>query len=602
VTQGANVGIYLITAVTANTITVLGNTVLQAGAVVEIGPANRRLRIRCVNPAVQVPAETTISVFGDDEPSKNALTTLGFANGLFSQCGKATPETVAADINSKTGLVSAGTKVLTLAGPFTAARTDTTNPSLVVMMTAGASGTTTFIGPQVTFTVTAVDVNGTVSVNDTMALRGGPSPGHGYVISTINGGTPTGHTLAVGDVIVAVGAFAGAGSVNVPVEFGPTLSPSKYQVITIDGGPNGGTYAVQGPGDTAIDVLIQRTFVQVKSVTSPTTAPLRMTASLGDNRLTLTSKNVTTASSVQVSGTAAPLFFNPVPYVQLGSSSWFQLPSIPRNLQAGDVLEYFPTDYQNPANSYTIRQIVAGLTLIEVGPDANGAYIPNSAGWQFTVQPPPFARLRVGTKNNFTTVQASLAAWLANAVNQPQYLENLNRLINPLLVNTNPTADAVGTAVAALNQFYAYLTTAQATAILGTPAAALQSILQTYTVEQVQAVDALLKTFLAKGSDRAADLLLLGKFTDFFNLTQEQASYAGAFQAAARDVALNDLPVRKINRSEAVTARLLAQAPSPDFEFSANSIDETAGPQVDPPTSFGAPSNFGTKIGSQGAH
>jgi hypothetical protein len=205
-------------------------------------------------------------------------------------------------------------------------------------------------------------------------------------------------------------------------------------------------------------------------------------------------------------------------------------------------------------------------------------------------------------KNDFNDVQAAMTTWLAEPVNQPLFFQNFNRLINPLLANSSPTAEQTGTAIAAVEELYAFVE-AQAAVNLGEPPAqALDSIIQSFTIESVPPIDALIQSFVEKGSDAATDILLQGQFSTFFGLTVDQTSYAGAFQSATKAVAMNDLPVRKFNRPETQGSQLMSSAQSPDFEFSSNSVNETVpGAQVDPPTDYGEPSNYGTTTGSTGS-
>ncbi len=589
-----------IVAVTATTITVEGPSVLQPGAEVEIGAANRKVRIRLDDPSTQLGPETSLSVFGDDTPSINACSMLGFVNGAVVNCRRTTPDVVANDINSKTQVVSAGTVTVPVVGPIVTAHTDATVPTHVVFSEAAAQGTTAFLGTQVTYTVAAVTLAGAISTGDTIALRDGPSPGKGYTITTINGVAATGHTLAAGDVVVATGTFAGTGAPNVNVEFGPTLVLTRYRVVTVIGGPNAGDYFVSGQGDTAIDAILLQNLPQTQQGT--TLQPVTITASLGDMFLTLSSLDTTTASALVIAGNAAALFFAG-PTTVVGSTPWMQLPTLPRGLQAGDILEYYPTDYATPTLSFELLNVISGLNIIEVDVDKNtGRAIPSNASWQFSVQPVPFARLRHGIKNDFTSVKTAFELWLSRSVNQPLFFENFNRVINPLLANPNPTALQVGAAYNLLQSLFVFLTAAAATAQNQDPAQALDSIVETYTVEPIHAVDTLIQSFSQKGSDRANDLLLQGQFATFFNLTAEEASYAGAFQSATRSVAMNDLPVRKVNRPETQNSQLKTSADSPDFEYTAASLNEAIpGAPVDPPTDFGEPSSFGTTTGSTGS-
>ena len=122
------------------------------------------------------------------------------------------------------------------------------------------------------------------------------------------------------------------------------------------------------------------------------------------------------------------------------------------------MLELYPTDYATPSFSYPIINVIPGLNLIELGPDSvSEEVIASNVSWQFTVQPVPFARLHYGISNNFLQTQAAMNTWLDIPENQPVYLTNLNALVNPLLVDTNPTAAQVGTATSAIKLLYSFL-------------------------------------------------------------------------------------------------------------------------------------------------
>jgi hypothetical protein len=581
VPSGPNIGFYAITAVTPDTITVTGTTVLESNVSTRIGPENRRVRIRCNAPATQLPVETLLTIFGDDDPSRAALQTLGFFNGLNTRCMRTTPDLVALDINSKTLALTAATEEQNSLVSIPA-RTDVLDASRVSLSRARALGTQAFAGLTLTFTVTSLTLPGLVVVGDALVLRTGANPGLFFSVTLINGSAAlTPHTLAVGDVLVAVGLIAGVPDLGVAIELGPPVAANKYDVVTVTGGPNAGTYFVQAQGLTPLDIILQRAL----PLTQSGTLSIDMVVSFGVMVLLLKSKNKTTQSQVVASGPACLLFFLSSPTTARGTTPWFQLPTVPRGLQAGDVLETYLTDYKTPSGSFAIAGISGSVLQL-------GTNISSATSWQFMVQPPPFARLRVGMMNDYGAVKAALNAWLLRPTNQEVFFENFNRLVNPLLVNTNPTAVQVGSAMNELKFFYSFLLAAQS----ASPADALDSIIQTFSVQTVGALDALLHSFLEKGASRAIDLLLSGQFSLFFNLTVDGASYAGAFQEAARAVAMSDLPVRRFNRKEAQTSQLIGQMVSPDYEFTAASVNEAVpGAQVDPPGNFGEPSGFGKK-------
>lgn len=583
VLSGPNAGFYPITAVTPNTITVTGTTVLEALAVTEVGPSSRRVRIRCNAPATQLPLETTLQAYGDDPASLAGLSVLGFFTGLVSRCTRTTCDLVAADISSKTRAVVA-TSAPTNSLDSVPGRTEPLAPTRVTFAAAAALGTQAFVGTTLTMTVTALTKGGSTKVGHILVLRGGPQTGQWYTVTTINGSAAAGtHLLAVGDILVATGTLPGSPNSGVPLELGPAVAGNKYDVVNVIDGPNSGQYFVQSPGPTPLDVVLQQTL----PLTFQGPVALDMVVSYGKLVLLLKSINKTTESQLLITGSGSILFFSTSSTSTRGFTPWFQLPAIPRGLQAGDILETYATDYKLPSARYAIQGVNG--KVIQLSPS-----IPSQTSWQFTVQPPPFGRLRVGTMNDYGAVRLLLQAWLARPENQPLFFTNFNRLVNPLLVNTNPTAVQVGTALNSLKQFYSFLLAVQATASSAPVTQALDAILAEFTVEPVPTVAALLQSFLEKGSARAADLLLAGQFSLFFGLTVDGASYAGAFQEAARAVAMNDLPVRRINRAEAQSGQLIAQMQSPDYEYTAASINEgLQGEQVNPPGNFGEPSNFG---------
>lgn len=649
---------------------------------VQIGPVNRKLKIICVDPDEQVAAGTSITVYADDAASTGALQMLGFTSGMTMSCAPTTPDVVASYINANTSLVEAGTYISSLY--VGSAEGSTTSSTTIVLTEAEASGSQMFVGPgtDLTYTVTGLVTGGLINTGDTMAVRSGPTPASYYVISEINGQTDvTGHTLAVGDVVLGVlgaGSPVGAGSAtNVDVQFGPTLTLSKYDCITVQGpNINQGLYLVAsqgGTGLTPLDVSLQ------SALSSPAagSVPSAFTISYGKRSLTLASLNTTTASEVFVGGNAASLFFvgaanlglttgtatflstvitwtvtgvttpgsisvgdtldtqntssgssacyiiqsingdttatnhaltigdiivangtigGPVDanagffssITQLGTTPWFQLPAIPNGLNAGDIMETYTTQYNSPTVSYDIEQVIPGLKVIEISPE-----IVDGTTWTFTPQPVPFARLRVGIVNDYTLVQGLMQAWLNGTTQQALYFTNMNAVINPLLTSDNPTVAQVGTATAAVNKLWSFLQGAQATAMNEPPAQAIDTTLADYDVEVVSVIDTLITSYTNQGSDRAVDILLSGDFVTFFGLTMDGASYAGAMQEATRAVAMQDLPVSKVNRPEQQNGVIQSTSVSANPEYPVNAALEVVGGGVpETPSAYGQPTSY----------
>jgi hypothetical protein len=597
VASGPNAGTYPITGVTSSTITVTGTFTGQLNVQVEVGATARKVQVAINDPVVDVPLETTITVLGTTTVEQACAQTLGLIVGTSSSCKLSTPDVVSAYINTITQQVTAGTQnQYDLIG--VPAHSVILSTSELVFAEAESSGSQSFSGffpfVELRYTVTSITVAGTISVGDTIALRSGNAATHGYDIVSINGHGPTGHQLAVGDVILATGSFSGSAASSIDAEFGPTITAHKYDVVNIPSGPNEGTYFVLSNGDTSIDIILQQPLPMPMTATQQ---PVDVTANYGAMYLTLASSNQTTQSAVRVQGTAGALFFSHIPFTQLGTTPYFQLPSIPQQLQTGDMLYTYATQYNEPSAIYVIIgvQPTVGTGVIEIQPD-----IPDGVSWVFTPQPPPYAALAYGVNNDYLVVQGEWQTWLAAPPQQPNWFTNFNAVLNPVLVNDSPRAVDIGNAVNYLNQLYALLQGAQATALQENPALALDIISASFTVEPVAAIDTMVTTYSAKGADLAVDTLLSGDFATFFNMTSMGSSYGGAMQMAIQAVAQNDLPVRKINRSIVQTSQVIAQTVSVDPEYPAATgvSEQLQQEQVNPPAALGSgvPSSFGTTI------
>ena len=622
VLSGNNLGLFPITAVdpvgASVTVSVPSGVTLTAdpAAQAQMGAANRCLRLSAVASSL-VSAEASVGVTDFTYPAPppttgSACVTLGLPSGTLVQCLKSTPDNVAKDINSKIGSLTASSALVPVA--TCGGLSDTTNPLHLIFLEAEVIGTLTINGSnQPVLTVTMITTSGEVSTGDTVALRSSPSNyPQSLLISTINGAAASGRALAVGDAVVGSNSSSSwhglAAFANMDGQFGPTLSPAKYQAVSVVGGLNSGTYGVSGPGATAIDVLLQGPLPAFTSTTTPTSGPYSMSqVSLCNKRLVFTSKNQTTQSEVYVSNpTSAPsrgavaVFFDSSPASAIGTSPYFQLPSVPNGVQAGDLLEYFGTaSFETPAYTYPILQVYQSLNVVQIGPEeALGTYPLSNVSWTFSLdQPPPFAAVHLGISNDFVQVQAALDAWLALGVNQPLFFTNLGSYINPLLVSSNPTSEQINAAVNYIQSLYQYLTTDAATSLGADPTLTIDGIIPTYTVESVPAVDSLIASYKLQGADAAIDTLLSGDFSGFFNLTSQTASYAGALQASIRSVARNDLPVQKFNRPEATASRFMAQIASPDLEYPANTVNENLqGEAVSPLGEYAEPQGYGSNL------
>jgi hypothetical protein len=576
ITAGPNTDIWDVTAVNSSSeIVASARTVTPSSETarsVSVGPRDRGVRIRAIDP-LTVDQEWNLTLLGDTTPALGADTTLGLPPGMSVQCQPLLPSDVTGAINQQTRKLVASTVLVN--GIATQVVTDPTNPFHVTcerISGVGALAYTPSSPNRIVVTGTLGLLSAGVTVGDVVVL-----PGQGSSVWHVTVVTDTGFTAT--DVTST--ATAGA---QVAFLIGPVLAISEWKTLQITTGPNRGNYLVAAQGASPLDILLKSRTPIPHYADQLTLQGVPQLAGLGSEVVTFASLDRTTTSSIVLNGTGATLFVASAPASAAGTTPYFFIPKPTSGgtPTPGDLLEFFATTYAE-ATSIHVLETVDGVSLglvLGVTPDVSVS--PSS--WAFDPQPPPYGALRHGHVADFDSFRAEISAWLSATVNQPLYFQALNRVINPLLANKNPTAAEIGDATSSLLALAQKLTISEAQA-LGMPTGlTLESILKSYSVDSVSAVDTLIKTYIQKGADRAIDTLLSGQFSSFFSLTADSSSYAGTMQAAMRAVAQNDLPVRRMNRVDAVQSRLVGAAESPDYEY--DTSDTESGMKPDAPADF----------------
>jgi len=265
--------------------------------------------------------------------------------------------------------------------------------------------------------------------------------------------------------------------------------------------------------------------------------PQLFTGSVGRYKVVFRSLSTRTDSKVEclVSATApARSQFFGSSAVAYGATQWVRLPSVPKRLEPGDQLEVYLTSPVVPDLVRTVESVEEENLLMKVSEPITLDLV---ASFNFSTNSSvPFARIRKRVKQNFDDMASGLEQWLSLPVNNAlSTFRAIDVAINALLVNQNPTSAQVGSFRAKLMDLTDALD-------------ALDALLAVYEADVVDDVDTLLKSFRAKGADRAADILLEGDFSTFFELDAAASSYSGNVQRAIQQVQREDLPVRKDNR------------------------------------------------------
>lgn len=335
---------------------------------------------------------------------------------------------------------------------------------------------------------------------------------------------------------------------------------SVDMAVVISEGPNAGTYYVDSVGTGTIKLRSG-----LPNYRDSSNQPLTFEASVGWENYVISSKTTSLTSALKLkSPSDSGNMYGPTSVVT-GTTYYVKLPSS-KSVSEGDLIEFYETSAAEPDLTATIRQVYAdGVVLLDVP-------VNMTSSWGLADSALPFVRVLAGHVADFGALSTSLSSSLQSPnADTTAYFKDLNRLINPLLVNLNPTDSEVGAAENRLDQL---------SVLLEQMAMAMRS----YQPEHVPQMDELIKTFKEKGADRAVDLLLSCQFSLFFGLSQEETSYAGAFQKAVRDVAMNDLPVHKTNRTASHRSQLISSATSTDYEDSTEDLDTS--PAVDPPVTI----------------
>jgi hypothetical protein len=421
-------------------------------------------------------------------------------------------------------------------------------------------------GINVVFTVAGAATAG-VGIGDIVVMRSSSTLADVNQWGTITGVTDT--------TISATMQAAVTADTGIDIECGPNLlsPPNDTVVVVSEGDGNDGTYIVKGGGDangdTPLDLNINTPFPYPNTTGNQ---GVDCVLEVGQHVVFFKTLDTSLSSSIEMNSygntaSAISRFFTTLPASEPTLTSYFQLPEWPTGLEEGDLLELYDTDPSTPDVVRTITGLEESERVIQLASGVNvlaGNY-PMTTGSVI-----PFSRIRKAMFNNFVSFEENISEW----VDQPQNLfRQIQSNINSLLVNKKPTAAQLNSAVSSVNDL---------TIELGV----LEGYINSYTSDIVPEVDVLLDSFREKGADRALDILLEGRFADFFGLSQEEVSYAGVVQRAVREVSREDLPIRKTGRG--FNDEIIASYDEPDFEFDQSDIDDDA--EVDIP---GNTSNLG---------
>lgn len=532
-----------------------GTTANETGITAQMGPASRFIRIR-ISDAGEEDAVDNRRAIGIGESTDEAATTLGLVPGSSIRSRGTRAEDIADFLNSQPSSAPAGVPRLEVDYVFQAfrtfsARSDPNDPLRLLASRYRATGEITTGGFSATFSVVGAASAGVVT-GDRVTIRAAAISGNLEAQGVVFAVSDTEVQATMG---VSVTAEAG-----LDLEFAPFAAIGRDLVVRIaDPSPNSGDYLSGALSSDTTAVALQRPLPVFSGAGGQ---PVTFEVEEGQNYPVFRSTSTLVDSAIEATWLPGTISAD-------GTTPFVRLPSNPRTIELGDKLEVYTIDYSSPSLTSTIVGLELSNLLIEVDPP-----IPVDTVLNFSNSSTlPFARIRKGQFNTHSTIQGLLEAWTTLEANSSGYSAELNRLINPLLSNSNPIISAVNTAKVYAQELSIALNQ-------------LDDILASYVADVVPRVDTLIDTMLSRGSDRAVDTLLEGRFSEFFGYNSDEVSYIGNALKQLRDVQRLDLPVRRTGRQERLDTELtLGEAEEPDFEFDQSDVQD-AGEDVDIPGQF----------------
>lgn len=532
---------------------------------IRVGSSSRKVRIRPIDPQAAVANKSSIQILRPTDVEKQAAFLLGIYADIKAKSQPTDASSVVSFINGSTNLCTAAVRDDVKIADALIRTEISSNLRLVVYkqrVTASYGS-----GTNITFTLDEA-VAESVVIGDELVLREGLEPG------------TTGSITAVTDTTVTATMLTALTTAsNQLIEIGEAAVLAADDVIEISDGFNQGRYYIDSIYGPSFEATL-RTSVPLAKLGFDD--PIFATGTVSREGVDLTSKSSWVYSTLETYDPLHVFSTDDGPRQATAQTTYLSLPSV-RGVEVGDVLELYTTGSVTPDISATLLSVSEdGVVGIDVAVDATVAYTMAEG----RPQAAPSAVLRKVQTYNFDAFKVSLDAWLARTPWRAlaAYFVDLNRLVNPLLVNQNPTDADVGAVEQKLLALAGTLTMDLATTASLPTQSSLEAILDTYTVDRVHEVDAMLKTLQERGADRAVDLLLECQFQAFFGVTLENASYGGAFQEAMRNVVQNDLPVNRTRRLESTEGRTTTTIDT-DYEYSLDDIDDTVRP--DPPVYSG---------------
>ncbi len=406
---------------------------------------------------------------------------------------------------------------------------------------------------------------GTITRVGANVLRFTPTDGsivsstHLRVVSGLNAGTLWGSVTPTTGYVEATGTLEPIPDTNVTVEFTSSLGATAGQSVELLDSVNQGTYEIDfiptdprdDPGEIGLLYPLPRSSLDGAPL------PVEASAQIGGLVVDLASRSVGTNTSLSVTGgTGAALLYTTTPTPAVGSTVWISTPET-APLAVGDRIRVYTVDYAVP----TLERFVVAIDGLHAQLDEA---VSTTSSFDLSAQTVPYARVGWDGYLSFLEL-AEAATAILDGLPENYFLE-LSRLARIVLQFPTPPLYVLADLSTSLSTLSATLTS-------------LSAELDTFLPERYVEVETLLSSLRERGSDRAADLLLEGRFSEVFSLPLDRMSYSAEVLYQLRETTRSDLPVSAVNRNRRGPV-VLSRADSVDFEYDRSDIDESSNPDI----------------------
>jgi len=412
-----------------------------------------------------------------------------------------------------------------------------------------------------------VDITPSSGLVCTVTRTGGdewPATGVDQVITSL--GAVLVVTGRAGDVLTATAPYPLPSAAGMPVYLLPSRSSfAEGNALEVVTGPLAGRYDIaevggdDAPRSCSGELVLFDSLPFAALARTPSTR-ISAPVVVSYTRLSLAARDTSsTAGSIALAVGGASAAFTPTALSATPTTEWLALDEGVRPTIVGDRL-------RRTASGATVEVEVVerpSPELARVSP-----LIPVGETWDFSALLEPYARAAPGPREAYRAFSADWFTWTETGP-AAAYSAELSRRAGLVASAANPMPVDY--------QLADLLTWVEAGLVQLDLAAAISS---TYRVAKAPGVDDLIRAFREKGAHRAVNLLYRGDFEGFFALDVATVSYSGTLAAAVAETARLDMPVRKVDRSDTTTQRLIGSAPTTDFEFSTADIDESPAPDV----------------------